>query len=241
MRMTSIFLVLVGVALGSLLTALGTGMAAWGDLDGSGLARHRQLALGCAILLVLVHSMVFVYMIGTGRAIKDAVRDHGIAPRFYEVHKGYKWRAAPWAMAGALLTVVTAVLGGAVATGSGAAWAHPLAGVMVLAANLFGLPEIWKAIRDNGRLLNEVAAATAAVNREVIARGEDPAPPLSTLPRTRWYLILAGSSWLPWLYMRYVMGGRHTAWWPFAAACGLFLLLWLREVLRSGAERRRAG
>lgn len=232
--MSSIFLVLVGVALGALLTALGTGMAAWGDLAGTGLVRHRQVALGCAILLVLVHSVVFVYMIGTGRAIKDAVRDHGIAPRYYEVHKGYKWRAAPWALACAVLTVACAVLGGAVATGGGAAWLHPLAGVMVLVANLFGLPEIWKAIRDNGRLLDEVAAATAAVNREVIARGEDPAPPLSTLPRDRWLLILAASAWLPWLYIRFVMAGR-TPWWPFAVVCGLLLLLWVRERVRGAA------
>ncbi|HEX9792592.1 MAG TPA: hypothetical protein VGC54_01280 [Planctomycetota bacterium] len=236
MRMSSIFAVLVGVALAGLFAALGTGLAGMGALDADGLRTHRFLALGGAILIVAVHSMVFVYMIGTGRAIKDAVSDHGIDPALYREHIVLKWQAAPWALACSSLTVATAVLGGVVEAGLATAWLHPLAGLVTFVLNLFGLPAIWRAIRANGLLLDRVTAATAAANHEILARGEDPAPPASVLGPAGWMLLLAASAWLPWLYLRFVMGRSDFPAWPFVIASALCLAGFAREVVRGRSE-----
>ena len=63
--MATIFLVMIGVALGGLLIAFGTGLSAFGALDPERLDAHRNLAFACAIAVVFVHSLVFVYLIGT--------------------------------------------------------------------------------------------------------------------------------------------------------------------------------
>ncbi len=221
MRMSSIFALLAGTSLAGMLAALGTGLA-----QGAGEAAflHRGLGLAGAILMLFTHSIVFVYMIGTGRAIKDAVRDHGVDRAFYVEHVGYKWQASPWAMTCASLSVATAVLGGMVEAGAAAAWLHPLVALATVVAQALGLPAEYRTIRANGRLLDRVAEATAERNRAVLERGEDPAPPLSPLSATAWTWILAVSAWLPWLYIRFIMGERGAAWWPFAVLSLLFLL-----------------
>lgn len=231
MRMSGIFAVLVGVALAGLLAALYTGIISTGSLIGSGLETHRKLALGGAILVVLVHSVVFVYLIGTGRAIKDATRDHDVDPDLYREHVGYKWRAAPWALACTVATVATSVLGGALEGGE-AGWLHPLAAVVTLLCNLFGLPAEYRAIRDNGGLLDRLAMATRARNLVKIAAGQDPAPPLSPLSPTGWFLVMAVSAWLPWLYVRFIMGRSELPALPFAVVSAVFLAGFLAGALR---------
>lgn len=222
MRMSTLFGALVGVSTAGLLAALASGLLAWGSLDPGRGAAHRALALGGAILVLLTHSIVFVYMIGTGRTIKDAVRDLDLDPHYYEVHKSYKWRTAPWALLCALAVTATAVLGGLAARTSAGAWLHPLMGLATLLLHAFGLPAIWRAIGDNGRLLDRVASAAAARRSAAGAPGGAPAVSGSALTPAGWSLVLAASAWLPWLYVRFVMGRALPA-WPFAAASALAL------------------
>ncbi|KAA3609059.1 MAG: hypothetical protein DWQ01_10785 [Planctomycetota bacterium] len=227
--MHKIFAVMVGVALAGLFAAMGTGLSGMGAIDPSGLDAHRRFALGGSILVVMVHSLVFVYMIGTGRAIKDAVRDHGIEARYYEIHKRYKWQAAPWALSCATLGVATPVLGGVAESAMAGTWLHPLLAVISLVANFFGLPAEYRTIKENGKLLDKVAEVTAEVNRDKIERGEDPAPPLSPLTPAGWNLVWAGSAWLPWLYIRFVMGRSDLTPWPFALISAFALFGWFRN------------
>ncbi len=228
MKMSSIFAVLIGVGLAGLLAAVWSGLTGMGALEGSAIDLHRRLALAGVILAVMVHSVVFVYMIGTGRAIKDATRDFGIDPAFYQEHIALKWRAAPWALACTALLAATAVLGGVAESGGVWGWIHPLAAVLTLLVNLGGFPAEHRAIRSNGALLGRVAEATEVRNRAQLERGEDPAPPLSGLSSGGWGLVLAGSAWLPWLYGKYVMGRPGLPAWPFAvlSAAGILGFLW---------------
>ena len=235
MRMSAIFAALCGVALAGLIGALGTGLTA-GGLDESSLVAHRGMALAGAILVVFAHSVVFVYMIGTGRAIKDAVRDFDVDQALYDEHCDYKWRAAPWALTCTALVVATAVLGGVTDSGGVAVWIHPILAVATLIANLYGLPAEYRTIRDNGVLLDRVAEVTAEKNRDKIAAGVDPAPPASPLTGGGWSLVMAASAWLPWLYIRYVMGRSDTPWWPFLAASLIFVVAFVRGLRKPAAN-----
>lgn len=241
MRMHRIFGLLVGAALAGLLAAVVTGFGAMGSLEpGAGLLHHRALALGGAILVLLTHSMVFVYMIGTGRAIKDATNDYQLDARFYEVHKTYKWRAAPWATANTFVIVAAAVAGGVADTGSAASWIHPLLALAALLLNALGLPAIWRAIADNGRLLDEVVAASWEKNGPILAQGGDPKPEASLLTPAGWAWLLALSAWLPWLYVRYVMGRGTLPCWPFAAVSAGCALLGTLAALRGARAPRQS-
>ncbi|MFQ5750150.1 MAG: hypothetical protein ACE5H3_11950 [Planctomycetota bacterium] len=231
--MSSIFAVLIGAGLAGLLAAVWSGLTGMGTLEASDLGLHRRLALAGAILAVLVHSVVFVYMIGTGRAIKDATGDFGIDPLLYQEHIALKWRAAPWALACTVLLAATAVLGGVAESGGVWKWIHPLAAVLTLLVNLGGFPAEFRAIRDNGALLGRVAEATAARNRARLERGEDPAPPLSSLSPGGWGLVVAVSAWLP---ARFVMGRPDLPAWPFAVVSVFGILGFLRN-LRHGHGR----
>jgi hypothetical protein len=195
------------------------------------------MALAGAILMVFVHSIVFVYMIGTGRAIKDAVREFSVPEELYTEHCDYKWRAAPWALTCTVLVVATAVLGGVTDSGGVVRWIHPILAVATLIANLYGLPAEYRTIRDNGDLLDRVAIATSEKNRDKLEQGIDPAPPLSPLTGGGWSLVLAASAWLPWLYMRYVMGRADLPWWPFLAVSAIFVAAFLRGALTKRLER----
>ena len=110
-------------------------------------------------------------------------------------------------------------------------WFHPLFAVLALLCNLFGLPAEYRAIRDNGGLLDRVARATAEKNRKQLEQGLDPAPPASPLSGAGWSLVLGLSAWLPWVYMRFVMGRSTLPWWPFAVASLVLLLPFLRAAL----------
>ncbi|TAH38141.1 MAG: hypothetical protein EYC70_05835 [Planctomycetota bacterium] len=231
--MHSIFGLLVGAALAGLLAALVTGLGALGSLEQhSGLAAHRALGLGGSILVLLTHSVVLVYLIGTGRAIKDATNDYQLDAGFYALHRAIKWRAAPWATLNTFVIVAAAVLGGVVETGGAAAWLHPLAALLALLLNAVGLPSIWRAIRDNGVLLDQVVAASWEKNRPVLESGGDPKPQASLLTPAGWALLLALSAWLPWLYLRFVMGRGSVPPWPFAALSAVLLALFAVAALR---------
>lgn len=238
--MSSIFAVLIGVALAGLIGALYSGLFAGDPFRAGAAEKHRLVALAGAFLVLLAHSVVFIYMIGTGRAIKDAVRDHGV-PRelYYQLHWAYKWRAAPWALSCTVLIVATAVLGGVVDSAQASAWIHPILAILCLLANLVGLPTEWRAIRDNGLLLERVAEETAARNRKLLDRGLDPAPPASPFGPASWSVILAFSALLPWLYLRFVMGRNDVDFWPFGAICGLFLAISAFLVLSHRRPRAR--
>lgn len=236
--MHTLFGLLVGVALAGLLAALLTGLRAMGGLgEPTGMDVHGVLGLAGSILVLFTHSMVFVYLIGTGRAIKDASNDYGLDARYYEEHKLCKWRAAPWATLNTLVIVATAVLGGLVDADGAARWLHPLCALAALLLNALGLPAILRAIRDNGALLDQVVAASWEKNRAVLAAGGDPRPEASLLTTGGWALLLALSAWLPWLYVRYVMGRSSLSPVPFAAVSALFFVLYLAAALRRGGRR----
>src|SRR3954469_17990722 len=78
--------------------------------------RHVLIGLASSLLLLFSHCWIMFYLIGTGKAIKDAVKERGLDPAFIEETKRFKNQSYPWLMLAMGLVMATFILGGGVAT-----------------------------------------------------------------------------------------------------------------------------
>ena len=104
------------------------------------------------------------YLIGTGKAIKDAVRENGLDPALIEETKRFKNASYPSLMLAMGLVMATFILGGGVATGSVPAWVHHVLFYLAVLVQLYALRIEWRVLGENERLMADVdrRLATAA-------------------------------------------------------------------------------
>lgn len=86
--------------------------------------RHVLVGLFASLLILFSHCWIMFYLIGTGKAIKDAVKENGLDPQFIEETKRFKNLSYPSLMLAMGLVMATFILGGGVATGSIPGWVH---------------------------------------------------------------------------------------------------------------------
>jgi MFS family permease len=91
---------------------------------GSEMSRHVLVALASCLLLLFSHCWIMFYLIGTGKAIKEAVNEHKLDPELIEETKRYKNRSYPSLMLAMALAMATFILGGGAATGVLPVWIH---------------------------------------------------------------------------------------------------------------------
>ncbi|HYN20850.1 MAG TPA: hypothetical protein VE078_07820 [Thermoanaerobaculia bacterium] len=91
---------------------------------GEEMSRHVLVALASSLLLLFSHCWIMFYLIGTGKAIKQAVADHGLEPSLIEETKRFKNESYPSLMLAMGLAMATFILGGGAATGSLPVWVH---------------------------------------------------------------------------------------------------------------------
>ncbi|MFQ5350590.1 MAG: hypothetical protein ACE5EG_09130, partial [Thermoanaerobaculia bacterium] len=108
------------------------------DVGSAGL--HVLIALATCLLLLFSHCWIMFYLIGTGKAIKQAVADGELSPELVEKTKEFKNRSYPWLMLAMALAMATFILGGGVDTGSIPAWLHQ---VMFLITLFVQLKTLW--------------------------------------------------------------------------------------------------
>ncbi len=181
--MTRIFLVLASLANGLLIVTLVLGLQI-GDARSpeaattGALGVHFLVALGTAILVLLVHAVVLTYFMGTGRWIEEtsAAYQLGEEPRRQNIR--LKYRVLPGMVLCIGLVVATGALGAIADPAShtklaGAATIHFWLAAATLAVNLTVSWIEWDGIHRNARIVNEVIDAVRRIRRE---RGLD-APP----------------------------------------------------------------
>lgn len=91
---------------------------------GADMSRHVLVALASSLLLLFSHCWIMFYLIGTGKAIKEAVAEHGLEPALIEETKRFKNRSYPPLMLAMALAMATFILGGGAATNSLPSWIH---------------------------------------------------------------------------------------------------------------------
>src|SRR3954451_12546325 len=85
---------------------------------------HVLIALASSLLLLFSHCWIMFYLIGTGKAIKDAVKENGLEQDIVEETKRFKNVSYPSLMLAMATAMATFIVGGGVATGSLPAWIH---------------------------------------------------------------------------------------------------------------------
>jgi len=86
--------------------------------------RHVLVALASCLLLLFSHCWIMFYLIGTGKAIKEAVKEFGLEQSLVEETKRFKNVSYPSMMLAMATAMATFIVGGGVATGSIPVWIH---------------------------------------------------------------------------------------------------------------------
>lgn len=106
------------------------------SMVGPEMSRHVLVALASCLLLLFSHCWIMFYLIGTGKAIKEAVNEHKLDPNLIEETKKYKNRSYPPLMLAMALAMATFILGGGAATGTLPVWVHHVLFWAALAAQV---------------------------------------------------------------------------------------------------------
>lgn len=230
--MTRFFELLAAICLLLFLATLGLGhFGAWLSLP---FQVHLLVGLGTGLLTVAAHCLIFGIFTGAGKDTRELVQDLKLDSKYTGSTKAFRSKAFPPALYAILLVVLTTCFGGALSSGGSPfqRWVHLLLAWATFFYNV-------KAFRLEARCVRENAAILAQVNRvagEVIeARPEEakaipeiagviPAATEALEWGTHVYALgkflcfLGWNAWLPFLYLKYVVGYFTMPVWPYAMA-----------------------
>ena len=150
----------VGIGLIGTIAAAILGLTA---SDGAAIARHVSFGIFSTMLLLLAHSMMMFYLIGKGRAVKDALAEGGQAGPDNPHYKLYVGRIArarkPVFSSGTLAMAVTmaaAIMGASVDTGVLPSIVHALIAYGAIALNVATLKIEIDALSESSRVVDDV-------------------------------------------------------------------------------------
>jgi len=126
---------------------------------------HVLVGLAASLLLLFSHCWIMFYLIGTGKAIKDAVNENGLEPALIEDTKRFKNLSYPWLMLAMGLAMATFILGGGVATGSIPPWVHHVLFVITVPVQGWTLWIEKRVLEENERLMVNLDRRLAAPAR----------------------------------------------------------------------------
>lgn len=164
---------------------------------------HFNWALMTAIGVVGAHSLLILFMILTGRILREAMQARPLGDEFLkELNEFFARKAAyPAAIFGAVSIVAAGVLSGAQVEFGWSPVTHMVAGVAALMINLWAFPLELRSLRENQELVDRVAAELNRIDADLESKGELPEdPPVDPAAIARGGLILGISSWMPYAY-----------------------------------------
>jgi hypothetical protein len=125
-------------------------------LSGFDVSRHISFGIFSTMVTLLAHSMMMFYLIGKGKAVKDAMVEGGLQGNFYNrIARARKpvFSSGTLAMS---VTIVTAVLGASADTGALPVIVHGMIAYGAVAANLAAAKIEIDAIGEASRVVDEV-------------------------------------------------------------------------------------
>jgi hypothetical protein len=125
-------------------------------LRGTDVSRHISYGIFSTMITLLAHSMMMFYLIGKGKAVKDAMKEHSVAGDFYRriaLARKPVFSIATLAMA---VTMATAILGASVDTGVLPPMVHAVIAYGAIASNLAAAKIEIGALIESTRIVDEV-------------------------------------------------------------------------------------
>jgi len=134
--------------------------------------RHVLAALVASLLLLFSHCWILLYLIATGRAIREAVREYGVEASL----EAEAWRlrrgVLPWLLLAAATALGTFLLGAAAMAGAASADAHHILFYVTLVVQALALWIESRGLAANERLLGDI-------DQRLGMAPTPPAPPVS--------------------------------------------------------------
>jgi hypothetical protein len=143
----------ITLSFGALIAATVYGHLAISD---AGILRHTTLSLFAVLLTLLSHSMLLFYLIGKGRAIREAVAEGGLSRDPVVAFARVRGPVFSIATLSMLVTMAAGIVGGGVVTGSVARWVHVGLAYLALAANAVTLRAELHALREGARIVADI-------------------------------------------------------------------------------------
>ena len=131
-------------------------MAAFLGLRGGEISRHITFGFFSAMLTMLAHSMMMFYLIGKGKAVKDAMAEYHLVGDY---HARIGAARKPVFSIGSLamaVTIVAAILGASVDTGVLPPIVHAMIAYAAIAANVAAVKVEIDALTVSAHVVDEV-------------------------------------------------------------------------------------
>ena len=125
-------------------------------LRGTDISRHISFGIFSTMLMLLAHSMMMFYLIGKGKAVKDAMAENGLTgdyARRIAVARRPVFSLGTLAMS---VTMVAAILGASVDTGVLPAVVHAMIAYGAIACNVAAVKIEIAALSESSRIVDEV-------------------------------------------------------------------------------------
>jgi hypothetical protein len=143
--LTAVFIGLIGLVTTTVFGLLGTDIS-----------RHISFGIFSTMVTLLAHSMMMFYLIGKGKAVKDAMKEHGVTGDYHRriaVARKPVFSIGTLAMA---VTMTTAILGASVDTGVLPPMVHAMIAYGAIACNLAAVKVEIGALAESSRIVDEV-------------------------------------------------------------------------------------
>ena len=145
----------------ALLSAVGIGLVGLVatsifGLRGTDVSRHISFGIFSTLVMLLAHSMMMFYLIGKGKAVKDAMAEHSVTGDYYRRIAAARKPVFSIGMIAMAATMVTAILGASVDTGVMPAIVHGMIAYGAIACNLAALKIEVDALLASARVVDEV-------------------------------------------------------------------------------------
>ena len=143
---------LTGVFLG--LTGLAT--TAFFGLRGTDISRHISYGIFSTLITLFAHSMMMFYLIGKGKAVKDAMAEHNVTGDYYRRIAAARKPVFSIGTLAMGATMAAAILGASVDTGVLPAVVHGMLAYGAIACNVAALKIEVDALLASSRIVDEV-------------------------------------------------------------------------------------
>jgi hypothetical protein len=153
LRVAQALLTAVFIGLTGLVATIVLGLRA---ADSAEISRHISFGIFSTLITLLAHSMMMFYLIGKGKAVKDAMAEHSVAGDYYRriaIARKPVFGIGTLAMA---VTMVTAILGASVDTGVLPPIVHAMIAYGAIACNLAAAKIEVAALIQSSRIVDEV-------------------------------------------------------------------------------------
>jgi len=143
--LTSVFIGLAGLV-----------AAAVFGLQATDVARHISVGIFSTMITLLAHSMMMFYLIGKGKAVKDAMAEHSVAGDYYRRIAAARKPVFSIATLAMGVTMVAAIMGASVDTGVLPPIVHAMIAYGAIACNVAALRIEISALSASSGIVDEV-------------------------------------------------------------------------------------